>query len=281
MVYLVLAIFGSAMISIVIRLSEGNAKSKLCMIATNYVTCFLLSWGMGGFGNPFPKEVGLIATLGMGSFNGFFFMLALILGQYSISTNGVILSSVFSKMGALTIPLLVSILCFQEVPTVFQVIGFLLAVASVFVLNYRKEEGRIAGKFKWSLFALLIAEGLAGVMSKVFNEVGNSVLDFNFLLYTFLTAFLFCFIIILLKRECPGKKELFYGVMIGLPNFLASRFVLIALKTVPAFVVYPAKSVATIGVISLAGVWLFKERLSKQQSVAMGVILVALILLSL
>ncbi len=281
MIYLLLSILCSAMISIVMRLSEGNVKSKLCMIAINYMTCFMLSWGMTGFQNPFLDETGLMATFGMGAFNGLFYMLALILGQYSIARNGVILSSVFSKMGVLVIPLLVSILFFKEVPTSFQFVGFILALASIFVLNYQKGKSSLQKKLKWSLFALLVAEGCAGIMAKVFREIGNNVLEYNFLLYTFLTAFFFCVILILIKKEWIGKKEIFYGVMIGLPNFLASRFVLLALKTVPAVVVYPAKSVATIAVISLAGVFIFKERLSRQQSMAMGVIIIALILLSL
>ncbi len=280
MFYLLLSILSSAMISIVMRLSEGNVKSKLCMIATNYVTCFFLSWGMTSFGNPFPNETGLAATIGMGTFNGLFYMLALILGQYSIAKNGVILSSVFSKIGALIIPLVVSILFFAEVPTIFQFIGFILSIIAIIIINYQKNESGNLGKFKWSLFGLLLTDGFAGIMAKVFNEIGNSKLDSNFLLYTFMTAFLFCFIIILLKKERFGKRELLYGVMIGVPNFLASRFVLLALKTVLAVVVYPAKGVATIAVISLAGVIMFKERLNKRQLAAMSVILVALVLLS-
>ncbi len=280
MFYLILSILGSAMISIVMRLSDGNVKSKLWMLAINYLTCSILSWGFMEFGNPFPNESGLSATLGMGTFNGFFFMLALVANQYNISVNGVILSSVFSKLGALLIPLLLSILMFNESPTVFQFIGFVLSVISILVLNYRKEEGSMNGIFKWALFGLLLAEGCAGIMSKVFNEVGNQTLEPHFLLYTFVTAFLFCLVMIVLKKEGLEKKEVFFGILIGLPNFMASRFVLKALEQIAAVVVYPSKSVATIVVISLAGVLVFKERLNKQQILAMGVILVSLALLN-
>ncbi len=280
MLYLILSILGSAMISIVMRLSDGNVKSKLWMLAMNYLTCSILSWGLMKFGNPFPQESGLLATLGMGTFNGLFFMLALVANQYNISVNGVILSSVFSKLGALLIPLFISILMFDESPTVFQLIGTVLSVISILVLNYRKEEDRINGIFKWALLALLLAEGCAGIMSKVFHEVGNEILESHFLFYTFVTAFLFCLVMILQKKERCGKKEVLYGILIGLPNFMASRFVLKALESVAAVVVYPSKSVATIVVISLAGIFMFKERLTKQQIVAMGVILVSLVLLN-
>ena len=280
MVYLLLSILCGALVSIVMRLSEGKVKSKLCMIATNYVVCMLVAWVFMGFGDLFPAEAGLRVTLGMGTFNGFFYMLGLTMNQYNISKNGVVLSSVFSKMGGLLIPLMVSILIFKEAPTVFQFVGFVLSIVSIFVLNYRKSEGGAGGAFKMSLFGLLLAEGCAGIMSKVFNEIGNSALSSNFLFYTFGTAFLFCTLVILFKKERPGKNEILYGMMIGFPNFMGSRFLLGALESVPAVVVYPSRSVGTIVVITLVGTMLFKEKLSKQQLAAMAVILVSLVLLN-
>jgi len=282
MIYLLLSIICSAMISIVMRFSQGKATNKLCMIATNYLTCLLMAWFLMGFGNPFPKEAGLPATLEMGTFNGFSYMMALILNQYTISRNGVVLPSVYSKMGGLLIPLLVSILIFKESPTAFQFIGFVLSIVSIFMLNYHKHSDDSAGgKFAPSLFALLVAEGCAGIMSKVFNEIGDERLAAHFLFYTFVTAFLFCVIVILFKHERPGIPELIYGVLIGVPNFMGARFVLRALETVPAVIVYPARSVGTIIVITLFGTLLFKEQLMKRQIMAMGVILVSLVLLNL
>lgn len=280
MIYLLLSIFCGAMVSISMRLSDGKIKSKLSMIAFNYLTCLTAAWCFMGFGDIFPAEAGLRAVLGMGTFNGFFYMMALIMSQYNISRNGVVLSSVFSRMGGLLIPLMVSIILFKESPTAFQFIGAVLAVISVFVLNYQKDESGAKGKFKLSLFGLLVAEGCAGIMAKVFSEVGNSALANNFLFYTFATAFLFCSIVILLRGERPGKMELLYGVMVGLPNFLGSRFVLLALKSVPAVVVYPTRSVGVLMVITLIGTTVFKERLSKRQLAAMAVIIVSLVLLN-
>jgi len=281
MLYLVLSIFSGAMISTVMRLSQGKVTSKLGMFAVNYITCALLSWCFMGFMNPFPQAEGIWPAIGMGTFNGTFYMVALVLSQYNIAQNGVVLSSVFSKMGGLLIPLLVSILIFGESPTVLQFIGFILSMISIFVLNYRKDVDGIGGKFTISLFALLVAEGCAGIMAKVFNETGNPVLASHFLFYTFVIAFLLCAIVILAKHERLGFSEIIYGLLIGIPNFLGARFVLRALETIPAVVVYPSRSVGTIVVITIVGTMLFKERLSRQQFAAMGVILVSLVLLNL
>ncbi len=279
MIYLLLSILCSAALSIVMRLSEGKVKSKLSMLAINYVVCFLLSWGFGGFKNLFPNVDGLTSTLGMGIFNGLFYMVALVFWQYCIAKNGVILSTVYSKVGGLVVPLLVSVLFFAEVPTIFQFIGFVLAIISVVTMNYQRETGT-RKNIQWFLFALFLTDGCAGIMAKVFRENGNAELEFHFLLYTFITAFILCAVWIFIKKERLGKKEVLYGIMIGVPNFCASRFLLPALEKVPAVVVYPAKSIATIGLIALAGFFMFHEKLRKSQWAAMGVIAVALVLLS-
>ena len=70
MVYLILAFCSSAMVSIVMRLSEGRIRGKLGMLVANYVVCTLAAAWEAGFGSLFPRETGLGLTLAMGCFNG-------------------------------------------------------------------------------------------------------------------------------------------------------------------------------------------------------------------
>ena len=81
-------------------------------------------------------------------------------------------------------------------------------------------------------------------------------------------------------KERPGKAEFLYGALIGIPNFFSSKFLIAALKDVPAVIAYPTYSVATILIVTLAGVFIFKETLSKRQWYALIAILVALVLLN-
>ena len=82
------------------------------------------------------------------------------------------------------------------------------------------------------------------------------------------------------KKERPGKWELLYGLLLGIPNYFSARFLLRALERVAAVIVFPTFSVGTILVVTLTGVLLFKERLGKRQWVAVAAILAALILLN-
>ena len=69
-------------------------------------------------------------------------------------------------------------------------------------------------------------------------------------------------------------------MLIGIPNFFSSKFLLLSLGGVPAVIAYPTYSVATLMTVTLAGVCFFKEKLGNRQWIALGVILVALVLLN-
>jgi len=82
------------------------------------------------------------------------------------------------------------------------------------------------------------------------------------------------------KKERPGGKELLYGALVGIPNFFSAKFLLGALEALPAVIVYPTYSVATILAVTLAGVFFFRERLTVRRWIAMGGILAALVMLN-
>ena len=76
-------------------------------------------------------------------------------------------------------------------------------------------------------------------------------------------------------------REMGFGVLLGIPNFLSSLFLLKALSTVPGVIAFPSYSVATILVVALAGLLFFRERLTKKQMVGGLLICIALVLLNL
>lgn len=277
MLFLILAILGGSMLAIMMRLSEGRVQSRISMLAVNYITCMLLCGAYMGFDLSLGAE-GSGRTLGLGMITGVFYVLALILMQVNIRKNGVILPSVFSRLGGLLVPLAVAICFFGETPTAMQIIGAVIAGLSIIVIN--SGSGKSSVTSIASLFGLLLMDGCATTMSTVYEQLGSSALNTQFLFYTFGTAFLICLALIVKNKEGLGWKEALFGLGIGIPNFFASRCLLEALETVPAVIAYPTRGVASIMVVSLAGILLFGERLSKRQWAAMGAILVAVALLN-
>jgi len=278
MFYLILSIVASSMLTLVMRHSEGRMKSKTGLLAANYVTCMILAALFIGPTNLLPSIEGIGPVLGMGAINGFFYMISLVIMQQNIKRNGVVLPSVFSRLGGLVVPLGVAMIFFSEIPKATQIIGSLLALLSIIVISYEKQQVKAGAK--WLLFLMFATDGMAAVMSKVFEQTANQALSDHFLLYTFTAALILCIAVILYNKEKIGWIDVIYGICVGVPNFFASRFMLQALTELPAVVVYPIRGVGGIVLIALVGVLFFKEKLKKHQWLAMIIVLASIALLN-
>ena len=277
MFYLLLAILSSALISIIMRLSANKVTGKRSMLAANYLTCLVIAGGYAGAANLFPQHTALPQTLAMGAVHGVLYLLSFMLFQWSVGKNGVVLPAVFMKLGLL-VPLVVSIVIFGETPTLLQSLGFCIAVAAIILINL--EQDTQTKGVGLGLVILLLAGGTGDAMSKIYEELGAPDLAPQFLFYTFFTAFLLCTAVVLIQKEHLGRWEVFFGVLIGIPNFFSARFLLASLTQLDAVIVYPTYSVATILAVTLAGVAVFRERLHRRQWYALAAILAALVMLN-
>lgn len=275
--YLLLAIFSSAMISVCMRLSAGKVGSHFSMLATNYLVCGILGALYADFSLLMSQTSGVGITVGLSLLNGVILLGGLILLQISTRKNGIVLSSLFMKLGLL-VPFLVSILFFREMPTWLQVAGFCVAAGAIVLFNMKADGG--GSRFGIGLILLLLLNGGADTMVKIFEALGPEILSDHFLCFSFSTAFVLCAGLVAGKKERPDGKALLYGSMIGVANFFSSKFLLGALTQLPAVVVFPTYSVATMLVVTLSGVLFFKERLTMRQWLAFGGVIAALIMLN-
>lgn len=277
MLYLILAIASSALVSIFIRLSENYVKNNISMLCMNYMMCLLLAVGYTGMDKVFETGEGFGTAIGLGVVNGILFLASFVLLQINVRRNGVVLSATFMKLGVL-VPTLLSVIAFREKPEVQQVIGFLVALLAIVLINFEKGQGE-AG-FKIGLILLLLGGGSGDAMAKIYDEVGAAQFEEQFLCFTFASALVLCVILAIKKQQKFTKTDILFGLLVGIPNYFSARFLLKAVGEVPAVVAYPTYSVATIVVISLVGMLCFKEKITKRQQVAIGIILVALVLLN-
>jgi len=277
MIYLLLAVLSSALVSVVMRLSTSRVSGNVSMLAMNYLMCIVCAVVCAGTGLRIPNSESFPPALLMGVFNGVLYLAGFVLLQESVRKNGVVLSATFMKLGLL-VPMVLSVFLFGERPAGLQILGFGIAVGAIVLIQSEKNTAAVQSKAV--LLLVLLAGGGGDAMSKVFEEWGDPALSGHFLLLTFASAFVLCLLLMLKKKERIGKAELCFGLLIGVPNFFSARFLLLALHTVPAVVAYPTYSVATILVVTLAGIGLFREKLGKKQWLALSAILAALVLLN-
>jgi len=275
MLYLILAMVSSMLVSVVMRLSEGRSRNQLSMLAVNYLMCTGAALAFTGFGAALPTE-GLPAALGMGTISGVLFLAGFMLLQWNISRNGVVLPATFMKLGVV-VPTIMSMIVFGETPSITQLIGIAAAlVAIVMIQGGGKGETKSAA----GLVALLLVGGTTDAMSKIYEEIGPAALKDVYLLFTFFVALVLCVILCLVRRQGLTTSDVFFGLAIGVPNYFSARFLLLSLQDIPAVVAYPSYSVGTIVLVALAGLMLFGEKFSRRKLAALGVILGALVLLN-
>ena len=129
------------------------------------------------------------------------------------------------------------------------------------------------------LLALLLVSGFADSMVNIYDNVGIPGLNDLFLVSIFFFALVCSVILYFVRKEKMGKWDIIFGLLIGVPNYYSSRFLLAALKDVPAVVAYPIYSVATLLIISIVGVICFKEHLTKRKIIGLAMVIAAVAML--
>lgn len=276
MLYLILAIISSSLVSLVMRLSERWRKNGLTMLAANYVMCTAAAAFLAGGVIPTGEGAGL--TMGLGSFCGILYLLGFVTLQWNVQRNGVVLSATFQKLGVL-VPTLAAITIFGETPRWTQLLGIAVAVGAILFMQGRNG-GKAGNRSLPGLLALLLCGGCSDVMSKVFDTWGNADHASIFLVFIFAVALLLCVLLCVVKKQSVTLPDILCGFCLGIPNYMSARFLLWSLKDVPAVVVYPTFSVGTIVLVTVVGVLFFREKVEKRKLIALGMILGALVLLN-
>ena len=161
MIYLILAIVSSSLISIFMRLSENHIKNEMGMFMANYALCSVLAIA-------FMDEINVGSLLGthdqhltviIGIITGAFFLGGFLFLKYNMKYNGIVLSSTFMKLGVL-IPTIMAIIVFGEVPSILQVVGIAIAIVAIIIINFEKDAvaaGAVDEKSKTTINSLHIS----------------------------------------------------------------------------------------------------------------------------
>ncbi len=272
MFYLILAILSSVLIAIIMRISERYTNGGNSMLMFNYAMCLALSVCY----TRFTLADGFGFAAGIGTLNGILYMAGFVLLKWNIARNGVILPATFQRLGVI-IPTILSVTVFGERPGAMQIIGIVITIAAILFMNGGDRRGDHS---YLGLIALLCVAGTTDSVAKVFEQWGSADMTGMFLFITFFVAFIALVIITLVRRERIEKWSVLFGLLVGIPNFFSARFLLGALTQLPGLIVYPTYSISTIAVLSIAGVALFREKLSVRRWISIGGIAVALALLN-
>lgn len=279
MLYLCLAMVCSALVSVVMRLGSAGAEARRPMLMVNYLVCAAVSLAFlkGGL---IPRERGMGVALGMGLAGGVLYLGAFLLLQRSVRESGVTLSSAFMKLGVIVSTAL-GFALFGERAGWTRIAGIALTLAAILLLSgQEKPKAGRGGANLPALVLLMLWGGMADGLSKFYAAWGNPALEGHFLSCIFGFALLLCAGLCAVQGQRPTGRDALFGVLLGVPNYFSSRFLLLALSSVPASAAFPLFSCGTLLLTALVGRLAFGERPGMRQKAALALVVAALALLN-
>ena len=306
MLFLALAIACSLAIAVVFKVAERQDLDRTALLTVNYLAAAVLAvvliWVLREDSAPVTR--GLVA-LGIGQ--GVLFIVGFWLFSLAIREAGMGLAAGVMRL-SVAVPFLASWGIWNEVPTVWQVVGLALAGAAFFLVARPSAEAPVelpvpdldgapetlsdagpAGNGRTvGILALLFASGgLVDLNMKVFNESfggPEGVSLRTFLLFVFGVAFVVGALAVVASGartgRWPSRQAWLWGVGLGVVNYGSAEFLLRALEVVPGPVAFPVNSVAIVLGAALIGRVVWSERLSKANLAGLGLAAVALLLLA-
>lgn len=258
--YLALAVIFSSGVAMTMKVANANGLKLGQFLAINYIVCLLalISW------NIWQKPVSnSVVVWSLGIFVGVMYVLSLWLFNRSISATGLALSTTLMRLSS-ALPTLGSLILFAERTNLYQVLGLILAFTCLPLASKEPMRFGQPGKEAWKgmLWGILLfaVYGLTDFTFKIQSELEPLANPGGFMATIFGTALLLTFPQ-LFKGTRPGRLCLFWGVVLGTTNVLATYFWIRTLTYLPGSVAYPMLGLGVIALTTLASLLIWHEKL--------------------
>ncbi len=271
MLFLLLTILSSLSISLLLKFNESREGERLVVAGSNYIVAGLLGIALADEMNlALPATWSVFGILvGAGFVAGFMMLMR------SIRALGLAVPISVARIATLG-PVVGSVIVFHEQPGLIQLIGIAIGIASFLMLGIaqRKPEKQFALDTK----AIAMLGILFGVM--VFNDFSMKIVQEGrvdksaFLFYVFSAATALCWIIVWMRKLPVHRRDIVLGLVLGIPNFFSSYFLILALRDLSASVAFPIISAAGVLATTAAAILIWKER--PNRAAWIGIILAAL-----
>lgn len=286
MIYLLLAILGSASLPVLFRAFDDWRVNILWAIPANYVTCIIV--GSIFTGNqldflslvsqpwiPFAILQGIILA-------GNFFLLA-----YTAQRAGVSVAALASRL-SVAIPSILAFVLYGDSLNFLKMVGLLLALLSLYLCTVSDSKNSTAQRVSHTVLPVLVFVTF-GCYFSILKYVQTYYLDDTsyhvYVMSSFIFAFLTSLIIVLTRGLLVAAEfrlaHLLAGVLLGLINYVAiySLVRVLGLEGWESSQLFPIYSVGVVAVSSLLAGFFFRERLSRVKTTGLliGMIAVALL----
>ena len=314
MLYLLLKVLSAVGMGLVLKRADAHSLDRLPLIRTNYafaaVIGFFASVALGQAHISGPAALLAVVT-------GILFVAGLLIWARAIQATGLALSVVAMRT-AIVIPLLAAAIIWRERPGPLELIGSAVALLALSLVlsevarpalarrqssvgdettakdaktaksepdgitlgtgNSRVARGHSA--LLW-LLLLFLTEGLVMVPALVFRKELplNETMPFQTVI--FVSAFFVTTLLCYVRRPRIDPETLKWGALLGTANFGNYLFLVMALTALPGLAVYPVIAAGEVGLMAVAGVVLWKEKVGVRSWLGIALAVIAIVLIQL
>ncbi len=250
MINLFLTILCSSSLAIILKVNSNHKGDTILLLAGNYFSASIISLilFLSDSNSTSPLEI-----IPLGIFLSLLFVGSIFAFSKSVNLSGAALATVSSRLSVF-VPIILSILIYNELPDVYQIIGLLLTALTIllfyFAINNSSKDRKENNKFIY-LLLILFGIGAADFFMKVFQENWGSSDKTWFLFWIFFFSFVITVYITIRKKKNINYKTILMGIVMGIPNIFSSYFLIEALKSFPAVFVFPFVNISIIIFTSL------------------------------
>jgi drug/metabolite transporter (DMT)-like permease len=277
MIYLIPTIAFSVLLFIIFREFTKRNINTFQAITINYLCAGLLALFFTDF---------KITDIDL-AIESNWFVSAILLGIYFIimfnimakttQKLGVTISSLSSKM-SLIIPVFAGFLFQNEDLPFLKILAIILALISIYLTIAKKE------KNNGPIYLAIILFFGAGIL-----DTSLSLIQFHFLssekeanLFTsfiFFMAFLCGLTYLIFKRKKIKSKNIFGGIILGVPNYFSIYFLLKTLEFNDSTFIFPILNIGVVAFSALIGWKLYSENLTKKNLLGLFLASVSMLIL--
>ena len=281
MIYILIAIFCSVIVSINFKLFKRYYTNSYQAIVFNYPVAALLCYFLlkpDLSNQPNQNQWLLFGIVAVMLISIFYFV-----GK-SIATSGIVLTAIAQRL-SLVIPVFSAFLIFSESPTFIKIIGLAIGLVAIY-LSKPTEKTDFKLMINWYPIIVFLGTGIIDVLFNTLTKL-DGISFTTSLFYIFTIASILGFASLIYQKIAGTLKfqlkAALAGLVLGLFNFGSIYFYIKALqieKDQPS-VVFASLDIGVIMIGSLIGILLFKEQLSLLNKIGIGLAILAIAILNL
>lgn len=287
MIFLLLSILASTITVSFFKIFERVGVDTLQGIIFNYITCAIL-------GNLITDQTPVITT---DFYNQPWFPYTLLLGFLFISIFfaigqtsqkfGVSVSMVAAKL-SVVMPIVFALLFFGENLTVFQITGIVLSLLAVYFISQKSNTDANKSGSNWILPVIVFIG--SGIIDTTLNFIQKQFVPAVSEAYVITTVFTIAFVLgillltylVIFKNQKVAFKNVYWGVLLGIPNYFSMLFLVKTLSYFPkaSATFFPINNIGIVAASTLVSVLFFKEKLNTKNMIGLALSLMAIALIS-